>query len=144
MPFTQIALSCPSLCPFFDKSEYNCSASISSSFLKNCPPLLPLSPSLSLSNEARAGNCREIRRRAVSIGDDTSFRLVPPGDSASQNVRILKHDKHSEITIRATLGYELRRQTGEFLTLHDPWANLGCTRAFSRAFSRCANPCRVN
>lgn len=51
-------------------------------------------------------------------------------DSASQNVRILKHDKHSEITIRATLGYELRRQTGEFLTLHDPWANLGCTRAF--------------
>lgn len=43
-------------------------------------------------------------------------------DSGSQNVRILKHDKHSEITIQATLAlsHSLCRQTGEFLTLHDP------------------------
>lgn len=54
-------------------------------------------------------------------------------DSGSQNVRILKHDKHSEITIRATLAlsHSFCRQTGEFLTLHDPWVNLGQTRAFS-------------
>ena len=84
----------------------------------------------------------EIKRRPSDREAFTSASFW--SDSASQNVRILKHDKHSEITIRATLGYELRRQTGEFLTLHDPWANLGCTRTFSRVFSRCANPCRVN
>lgn len=35
-----------------------------------------------------------------------TFNLVYH-DSGSQNVRILKHDKHSEITIRATLALAL-------------------------------------
>lgn len=132
-PFIQIALSCPSLCPLLDKSEYN------SGRRQLARPFLKIVPLRAIKEQYSW----EIRRRAVDRRRH-EFRLVPPGDSASQNVRILKHDKHSEITIRATLGYEPRRQTGEFLTLHDPWANLGCTRTFSRVFSRCANPCRVN
>lgn len=52
-------------------------------------------------------------------------------DSGSQNVRILKHDKHSEITIRATLALASPANRGVFNTAWSLGKLGGRTRAFS-------------
>lgn len=62
-------------------------------------------------------------------------------DSGSQNVRILKHDKHSEITIRATLALASPANRGVFNTA---WSlgKLGANASVS--VSSRNNPCRIS